>query len=87
MLFGDCFRSAAGGGVVTLVPIDPVRCLSYDLSDTNRQQQPGVPRWPNQKPVHPQGVTHHSSAVFADRASMGSPKLQLKGEKDGCGVS
>ena len=67
--FGGCFRCAAGGGVVTLMLVDPVWCLSSDLSDTDLQQLPSVPRWPDQKPVHPLGgVTHHSCAVFADRA-------------------
>ena len=44
------------GGVVTLMLADPVWCLSNDLSDTGCQQRPGVPRWPDQKPVHPRGV-------------------------------
>ena len=36
--FGGCFRCAAGGGVVTLMLVDPVWCLSCDLSDTDLQQ-------------------------------------------------
>ena len=36
---------------------------------------PGVPRWPDQKPVHPLGgVTHHSPAVRIAPA-LGQPKL------------
>ena len=61
-------RLAAGGGVVTLNLTDPVWCLSYDLSDIDHQRRPGVPRWPDQKPVHPKrGVTHHSPAVRGSR--------------------
>ena len=54
--FGGCLGVLLVGGVVTLMLADPVWCLSNDLSDTGCQQRPGVPRWPDQKPVHPRGV-------------------------------
>ena len=67
--FEAVFGCAAGGGVVTLMLVDPVWCLSCDLSDTDLQQLPGVPRWPDQKPVHPLGGCDSSQLCrFADRA-------------------
>ncbi len=52
----EAIRYGAGIDVVTLNLTDPVWCLSYDLSDIDHQRRPGVPRWPDQKPVHPKGV-------------------------------
>ena len=48
----EVLRLAAGGGVVTHNLTD-LMCLWLDLSDTDHQRRPGVPRWPDQKPVHP----------------------------------
>ena len=50
---GGLSGKAAGGGVATRDLTDPDWCPLFDLSDSGLQQRPGVPRWPDQKPVHP----------------------------------